>query len=391
MSLAAAGPRGPCPRRPGSAGAPAPEPLALIGMTKFAEPARPAQDAATAAESGVGVSTASSPGGEAVSREGVAGRVPDFYVVGHQKCGTTALYLMLRRHPEIFMPAEKEPRYFAPDLYSRFAVQREPPPSLHTLEGYLALFADALPEQRVGEASPQYLRSSVAAARIAELQPQARIVAILREPASFLRSFHQQMVFSHVETEGDLRAAMALEDARRAGNKIPRGSHHPKSLLYSDHVRYVEQLQRFHAAFPREQVLVLFHDELLRDNEANLRKVFRFLAVDDDVSIDAVQTETLAAVRSHRLHHFAGAVRSAGRNPKTAGPLARAVNAITPKRLLGGPARTVWRRAIYGSPPKPDQELLLELRRRFKPEVVALSDYLGRDLVAQWGYDSLGD
>ena len=66
-------------------------------------------------------------------------------------------------------------------------------------------------EQRVGEASPSYLWSEHAAARIAELQPDARIIAILREPASFLRSLHLQLLQTHVETERDLRKAIALE------------------------------------------------------------------------------------------------------------------------------------------------------------------------------------
>ena len=42
---------------------------------------------------------------------------------------------------------------------------------------------------------------------------------------------------------------------------------------------------------------------------------------------------------------------------------------------------------MYGSPPPADESVMLELRRRFKPEVVALSEYLDRDLVSLWGYD----
>ncbi len=100
----------------------------------------------------------------------------------------------------------------------------------------------------MGEASPQYLRSRTAAAAIAEVQPQARIIAILREPASFVRSFHQQFLHANLETEPDLRRALGLEAARRAGRQIPRGCHHPSELAYSEHVSYVEQLKRFATA-----------------------------------------------------------------------------------------------------------------------------------------------
>src|ERR1700739_3057055 len=82
--------------------------------------------------------------------------VPDFFIVGHHKSGTTALYEMLRRHPQIFMPAVKEPRYLAGDLR---ALVPSTPSQPATLEQYLALFSAATPGQRVGEASPSYLRS----------------------------------------------------------------------------------------------------------------------------------------------------------------------------------------------------------------------------------------
>src|SRR6202035_5818480 len=111
--------------------------------------------------------------------------VPDFFIVGHQKCGTTALYEMLRRHPQIFMPGLKEPRFFSSDL-SRKPRLRTSRKELNTFEEYLSLFQPAGPEQRVGEATPMYLMSRVAASAIAEVQPAARVIAILREPASFL-------------------------------------------------------------------------------------------------------------------------------------------------------------------------------------------------------------
>src|ERR1700730_10200553 len=119
-------------------------------------------------------------------------RVPDFFIVGHHKCGTTALYEMLRRHPQIYMPELKEPRFFASDL--RALLGTAPGGLPQTYEEYLALFDPAEPQQRVGEASPSYLRSSVAAGAIAEVAPAARSTAILREPASFVRSLHLQLM-----------------------------------------------------------------------------------------------------------------------------------------------------------------------------------------------------
>src|SRR5689334_21545764 len=127
--------------------------------------------------------TASSDGGHAAA---IAARAPDFFIVGHAKSGTTALYEMLRRHPEIYMPELKEPWFFATDMRPRFHPRRAGVPP-QTLEEYMALFAGAGEGQRIGEASSSYLWSRTAAAGIAAVRPEARIIAILREPASFLR------------------------------------------------------------------------------------------------------------------------------------------------------------------------------------------------------------
>jgi hypothetical protein len=297
---------------------------------------------------------------------------------------------MLREHPQIFLPEVKEPRYFASDLRSRFQARSPAAKRLHTLDGYLSLFAAAGPEQRVGDASPQYLRSRVAARGIAELQPDARIIAILREPASFVRSFHLQMVSSNMESQRDLRKAIALEEVRRRGKRIPRRCHNPAELQYCDHVRYAEQLRRFHEQFGAENVLVLIYEDFRRDNEAALRSVLRFLEVDEQAQIETVDTKPLKAVRSLQLHHLANAARVARINPVAAGPFGRMVNALTPRQLRSESFRALWRRVVYKAPPPPDERLMLELRHRFKGEVEAVSKYLDRDLTALWGYDRLG-
>ena len=315
-------------------------------------------------------------------------RLPDFFLVGHPKCGTAALCQMLKYHPQISIPA-KEPQFFVPEMRSRFrqANLRERPT---TLDAYLSLFADIGPEQRAGEATTLYLESAMAAARIAEMQPAARIIAILREPASFLRSLHLQEVHNYGETEKDFQKAIELEDVRRRGKHIPRFSQSPQRLMYSDYVRYVEQLRRYQAVFPSEQVLILIYDDFVRDNEAIVRKVLRFLEVDDTVPIPLIKTKTLPAVRSHFLHQLARAVLIAHRNPAAAPPVSQVVNALTPGFVRSNAFRTRWRRIVYTDPRSPDEQFMLGLRRRFKPEVVALSEYMDRDLVSLWGYDSIG-
>ena len=314
----------------------------------------------------------------------VAQRRPDFFIVGHPKSGTTALYEMLRAHPQIFMPELKEPWFFAHDMRPRRPPVREPPVP-RTLEAYLDLFEAARPDQRTGEATSTYLLSKDAARHIAELVPDARIVAILREPASFLHSFHQQLLRVHVESEKSLRRAIALEPARRRGKRIPRRSIRPQLLMYSDHCRYVEQLRRYHDTFGRERVLVLVYDDFRADNEGLVRGVRRFLGVEDSAPVAALQANpTTAAMRSQRADDLLNKV-SIGRDP-----VSRAVKtglkAVLPAERRHRAIAAVQRNLVMRPPPPPDAALMDELRRRFASEVVALTDYLERDLVARWGY-----
>src|SRR5437588_10302084 len=252
-----------------------------------------------------------------------AARIPDFFIVGHAKCGTTALYELLKQHPQIFMPeykwgAGKEPWYFHRDNPQpqtdgvrsvRFTGRRAV-----TLEEYTSLFTSARPDQLIGEASTSYLWSTSAAERIAQARPDARIIAIFREPASFLRSLHLQLLQNHHEVEPDFRRAVDLDEPRRCGREIPFHSYWPQALIYSDRVRYVEQLRRYENVFPREQILVLIYDDFRGENHATMRQVLRFLDVDGDHPLHAVDVNPTIAIRSARLDRLRQDLR-AGRGP----------------------------------------------------------------------------
>ncbi len=313
-------------------------------------------------------------------------RMPEFFVVGHHKCGTSALWEMLRRHPQIYMPEVKETWYFSPEL--RYSSRPRPGSTWpDTIEQYLALFADAAPDQRIGENTPAYLMSEQAPRLISEAQPNARIIAILREPASFLRSFHLQCVRNHVETEKDFGKAIALEALRREGKHIPRYSLRPHELLYSNHIRYVRQLSNYEALFPRERILVLIYEDFRRDNEATVRKVLSFLEVDDSLPIQPIEANPSYRVRSPRLYELVRSVYI-GR-----GPVSRSIKSvltsITSRQLRHQMLRVSRHRVLYSRPQLGDERVLAELRSRFKPEVVAISEHLGRDLVSLWGYDRI--
>jgi hypothetical protein len=189
----------------------------------------------------------------------------------------------------------------------------------------------------------------------------------------------------HVESQGSFRKALALEPARREGRRIPRRSHRPQLLLYSEHVRYVEQLRRYEELFAPEQMLVLIYDDFRADNEGTVRQILRFLELDDSAPVHVKDANPTVVVRSPRLHELSQAV-ALGQSPA-----ARAANAAV--KALGQRnvrrAVAIRERLLMGSPRSADDALMPELRRRYKPEVQALSEHLDRDLVTLWGYDRL--
>ena len=313
-------------------------------------------------------------------------RVPDFFIVGHPKCGTTALFETLSAHPQIFLPDRKEPRWFSSDLPSPY----QPRSDRRPVEGwadYLALFERARADQLIGEGSTAYIFSRTAARLIAEAQPQARIIVIFREPASFLRSLHLQFLQHKTEEVENLLEAIELEDERRRGGQAKEADRDwPQVLRYGERVRYVEQLRRYHAAFPPEQVLVLIYDDFRSDNDGTVRRVERFLGVQERGAPSAADANPSVRRRvavDNALHEAffggGGTLRAAR----------RAARSVIPEQARRRAFATLREKLVFASPGDADPEVMYELRRRYAGEVRALSEYLGRDLLREWGYQDI--
>jgi hypothetical protein len=147
----------------------------------------------------------------------------------------------------------------------------------------------------------------------------------------------------------------------------------------------VEQLRRYHEVFGADQVLVLIYDDFRADNEGTVRQVLRFLELDDTVPVGVREANPTVRMRSQRLDDAVHAV-SVG-----AGPISRAlkatVKAITPAPLRRRALHAAQQRLVVGRPRSEDERLTAEMRQRFRGEVLALGEYLDRDLVGLWGYD----
>jgi hypothetical protein len=289
-------------------------------------------------------------------------RTPNFFIVGAPKSGTTAVYRYLHEHPEIWMPDEKEPHHFAPDLAaSKFIADREE---------YLTLFREAGDAPRVGEASVYYLYSRRAAAEIRSFEPRSRIIVMLRNPVDMIYSLHSQAFYSGYEDLDSFEEALAAEDDRRLGRRIPAHGYFQQSLLYRDIGRYAEQVRRFIDAFGSEQVQVILYDDFERAPADAYRACLEFLGVDPDFRVDFERVNANKRVRSPMLQRLAAGNRG----------LRRAMRRVFP--LFYSRAYQFFYRLNTVETDRPPLEPALRARlsSEFRDDVRELGRLLGRDL-----------
>ena len=200
---------------------------------------------------------------------------PNFFIVGAPKCGTTALYEYLRPHPNIFMPTIKEPHFFASDLGIY--------PTIRTLEEYTAIFAGSTPSHlRVGEASVYYLRSSVAIANIRDFDPDAKIIAMFRNPVEMVHSLHSQLLYVSEENEPDFEKAWRLQERRSRGLDLPHASRGAFLLQYAEVGRFGTQAKRLLSIFPRAQVKLILYDDFAASPQQVYDELVEFLDIPHD-------------------------------------------------------------------------------------------------------------
>ena len=202
--------------------------------------------------------------------------LPNFLVIGAARSGTTALYQALAKHPQVFMSPVKEPNFFA---FAPGELDFAGPGaefvnnSVNDLTSYRRLFAESGARRAVGEASPLYLYSQGAAARIARTLGQVKLVLVLRDPVEQAYSHYLYARARMIEPLEDFEAALDAEEARAAANWQPL-------FQYSRFPRYGEQIARFLEHFRREDMLIHLYEDYLADPDAVHRDIFTFLAVD---------------------------------------------------------------------------------------------------------------
>jgi len=225
--------------------------------------------------------------------------VPNFIVVGANKGGTTSLYHYLKQHPEVYLSPIKEPHYFSKDIdvnqfKKEFAHNKLQDIDKYT-EGdmakefhaafvrdeaqYLRLFSKAGSHKAIGELSTSYLYSKVAAEEIKKINPSCKIIICLRNPIERAWSHYRMNLWTGNSNEFDFYKAL-LEDEHH----LPKvwGNAH----LYVDIGKYSAQVKRYLDAFGRDNVRILFSEDLRQNTDATIKDLYAFIGVDPQFKPD---------------------------------------------------------------------------------------------------------
>jgi Sulfotransferase domain len=285
--------------------------------------------------------------------------MPNFLIIGAMKSGTTALYYYLEQHPEIYMSPVKEPNFFSSQEQENAA------DAVTHIGTYQHLFRGASGKKAIGEASHSYLYEPSAAAEIRRYVPEAKLIAILRNPIDRAYSHFLHMVRSGTEPLDDFAQALREEEV---------GIH--KERTFQDYIGrglYYDQLKRYFGTFPREQVRVYLYEDLSGAPISTVQDAFRFLKVDDSFVPDVSLRRNVSGDPKY----------------KTLDGLLRRQSRIKHAAKIYLPARMRWRLSKafddlktrnLVEPPPVQAEVRRQLITVYREDILKLQDLIHRDL-----------
>lgn len=227
---------------------------------------------------------------------------PTFLYIGTAKAGSSWIFEALREHPDVFVPAAKDLKYFDVHYETR------------SFASYLNYFQKGTGHKAVGELSHDYFTSAVYAERIQHRLPEVKLICCLREPGALAISSYKYI-------------RMLLKEADMGFAAFVQGY-----LNERRYIRYLENLRFFYERFPNDRILVMFFDDLQNRPEVFLEQVYSFVGVEKGFRpsilnrpVNAAATPRFAIgstqlgysaaqwMRRHRLENLVGRLKA---NPR---------------------------------------------------------------------------
>jgi hypothetical protein len=290
-------------------------------------------------------------------------RLPNAFILGAAKAGTTTLYNQLKSHPAVFLSFDKEPRFFSHDrYYSR------------GFEWYLKTHFEGSSVYPIrGEATPHYLYWAEKVSprlKAIEAGKRLKLIVILRNPIDRAYSWYWNMV---MEDKEDLPFWDALQ------NESSRLNDHRQELEFAGSMQYgylrgscyASQIQHFLANFKKDQFHFILFEDLVKDQERVIEDLLSFLDIEYCLPVEPRKSNPSRAPRSRLIQ---SAVRKQF-------PLKELIKPILPYRFRYRIKEWLLRinLASYEYPPM-EERARSYLRERLAEEITALSAITGNDL-----------
>jgi hypothetical protein len=206
--------------------------------------------------------------------------LPDFLVIGAMRAGSDSIFSYLIQHPQILGSYIKETHYFDWNYSKGVGWYRSNFPSVFEVKE----------NTRVGEATPDYLVYPHIPKRIHALLPDAKLIAILRNPTYRAISHYFFTKFFGWETLPLMDALLAEEERIRPKleKMLQDESYFNDDTIwfsYKQRGLYIEQLRKYWEVFDRKQILIIDNRKLLNETRDTLKIIFEFLEIDPDIEI----------------------------------------------------------------------------------------------------------
>ena len=292
--------------------------------------------------------------------------MPNFLIIGAAKAGTSSLYHYLKQHPQIYMSPKKELRFFSLvgeklDFCGPGDKQLYRKNSITDLETYRSFFSGVADEIAVGEASPGYLYYPNAPENIKSYIPEAKLIAILRDPVERAYSHFLHNLRKGKEPLTDFAQAIQEEETRTQGN-WSRNWHYLKTGLY------YAQVKRYFNTFDRRQIKIYLYEEFSRTPLKVVQDIFSHLDVEPTFIPDVSRKYNVSGIPKNRALQ---AILT--RENLLAKPL-------TSSRLGTRIVNSVKKRNINSKPPLPP-EIRTDLVQMYQEDILKLQDLIKRDLT----------
>lgn len=190
----------------------------------------------------------------------------NLFIAGAAKSGTTTLYSTLASHPEICMSRIKEPNYFSSSQLKAARLYYQEP-IMESYTSYSRCFHPETLQHIIGEASVSYLYYPATAQNIADYNPASKIIIIFRNPV--------ERALSHYQMDKQLGYIRVSFEEVWNSNGI--GILASAYKQYFEYGLYAKQLQQYRSVFDKNQILVLWFEDLTKDFSGLMKQISRFL------------------------------------------------------------------------------------------------------------------